>query len=835
MAEYINYPSRARGGFWRNAVQTGFVRAITFAFRSQVASALQSSIQREIATGFGIKHPVTAQQLDANRGYVFAVNQRAGGMAARVRPILELLQRVGQARPTSKAVIHDHAFLELLKQPNLDENGAEFMWKAVGLLGTAGRLYFLVEPDRFEYELPGVNLRIRNQAPGSIRMLEPEMVMPIADQHRWGAYYQYTPQRGNRIVYPGPPATYPEREEWKRNPYPFVFRVVIPAVDSYDGQSPVQAADNAINILYGLNKLHQNQLYNGIHSGMIFYLLQNVTSVERFTEGVLMVRQGLGKAGEPLILPKGTVEVEKSPLSNSEMMFSDLKNSSLDELLAVLGASKGVLGMTENVNRSVIEGLERMFAQGNLDPKLALIAAGMNQWLLPLYHGQSHSAWYELRFPSAAAADELTTIDRLAKGVLNSIYTPNEARAEIGLKPHPNGDKLLVGVKMQELDQKAELGQASLDLQQTALDQKETLAKQIASGGVGGPALQDSQPESVSSSKQTNQPIGNTQSSIQQPNGRWATRARLTSGHALATPEARAVRWREAMRERQAAEAELRRRLARVFLYWRASVVQAIEAGTLRSDQVAEAGDRWQQAIEQAARTWALAVSVHFARHALDRVGLGAVATETGARDEALILEATERAARFAQATHALISWEMLEALQAAHQDRLTTADTVAAVSEVFPHAGSALTRRLAAGETSAAVGAGVARAVAMAEEYVRTTPAAAPAEESLFAADADLDGRALEFGGLFDLGPAEDRDGAPEAVFGLLWIASPQRTIGCVRHHDLDGQVAPAGARFRAGAADLAYPGDEPAGTDLRLDGCRCHAEIVRLAEAGA
>jgi hypothetical protein len=489
------------------------------------------------------------------------------------------------------------------------------------------------------------------------------------------------------------------------------------------------------------------------------------------------------------------------------------------------------LGDSQNVNRSVIEGLERQLATGNIDPKLNLIAEAFNEWLLPLYSGQSHTTKYRLRFPSSAQADELTQMDYSAKGVLNSIYTPNEARARFGLKPHPDGDKLILGLKIDELSQKTAVADKSIDIQQQAIDLKAQETEQqmklldgvAASGSLGG-----KQPESASASKATNKPIGNTQGGIQRPKSRA-----MGAGHPLGDRDGRAAAWRRAMKSRTKAEQELRRRVGVVMAEWKATATAAVAAGRGAMTQESaegvaraireEGSGRWATAIERSVAAPLLAIALHWGRRSLDRVAqeTGASAQSIEKHDPILISWATGRARRFAAALVQAVHSEAVDALQSAVEERLTAQEAAEAVGEVFPTTNSAFLRRVMAGETSAAVGCGTSRAAASAELALSGRDVYAP--DQALASGRSVDQDEIEFGGLFDL-----VDGTTwEWATGLLWIAPPDLRAGCVAHRALDGEVGAPGGRFRAGGADLAFPGDDPT-EDHALSGCRCHVELV-------
>lgn len=404
--------------------------------RAQTPGSVLDAVQHALVSISGYDHPATFDQMRANKGWAFAANRQIAGRAVRAEPQLYQVSRTA-AGDHDRRRVHDHPVLDLLQQPNPDESGAGFHARQVLQLQTAGRFYLEVRPERAR--LADVELaRI-----AMLRLLEPDRTRPMEYERRQAAAFEYRPPRGEAEAIPGAPATAGERELWKEKPYRFVFRVAMPAADSADGQSPIEAAELAVRIEEALGKLHLGQLVNGLHSGLIFYLLRELDDPVRFERAVLMLKAGLGRAGEPLVLQKKMTEVVPNPLTNKEMEFPQLAETMRRQLLAVLGSADGLVGVTVDYNRANIDGIERIMALGTVDPLNRLVADGYNTWLLPLYRGERDPSWFELTYPSAAMMDELSEADLLVKLAGGKpLITQNEARERLGRRPHVSGDAL---------------------------------------------------------------------------------------------------------------------------------------------------------------------------------------------------------------------------------------------------------------------------------------------------------------------------------------------------------------------------------------------------------
>jgi len=418
---------------------------IRYAMRMNISAKLTDMLKGAFHHTNPTDHPKPTAAMRLNKGWLFAANRQIGGRGARVEAKLYMNQHSIERRSIERKQIFNHPFLDLLDSPNPDETGLAVHWRQLIQLNSIGRTYLLVWPEVIK--LPGkLKSTILTKIRG-ILLLAPDRTRPItgAGPTREGVRaYEFTPHgQSERVLYRCAPVTPGEREEWRREPYPFVVRAVMPAADSADGQAPAVAADAALNINFALNTLHQNQLINGLHAGLIFYMLKDVSDPERFEKSVIMIKQGLGKAGEPMILPKKVAEVAESPVKNADMQFGELHKTSRQEILAVAGASDGVVGLVSDVNRANLEGLELGLAIGTIDPLNDILASAYNRYILPLFGGQSDRSWLTVEFSSSALVDEKLEADVISTLTgKKPILTQNEGRGRLNMPPEPGGDNL---------------------------------------------------------------------------------------------------------------------------------------------------------------------------------------------------------------------------------------------------------------------------------------------------------------------------------------------------------------------------------------------------------
>lgn len=769
-----------------------------------LSESFQALIQRAFVTAVGNQQPATPQMMQANKGWIFAANRQIAGRAARVKEILELVQRMpGLAHKISR--IHDHAILQLLEEPNPDEPGTIFRWRQVLQLNTTGRNYVLVQPEVWDLSpvlgKPFTVSRIKH-----MRLLEPDRVQVAATTDRYGAAFYYSSPLGLGMqAYPPAPVTRAEREAWKANPYAFVYRATLPAADSYDGGSPITAGDNAISILQQLGGLWRNQLANGIHAGLIFYLLENTDDPVRFERTIQMLKAGIGKAGEPMALPDKKFRVQESPVKMEHLGYEEMAQLARQEALAVSGASDGIVGLVADVNRANSEGLERILSIGTIDPLLSVLASAFNMYVVPLFAGQSDSARYRLRYEAAAWMDDVTQVDRLEKLVKAGIYTANEAREDMGKPRHKDGDELILASKSVTVDG------TDIPLTETGTPlgkgkgTGKGAGKEVAAGTEAAKAgADDADAGADAADEGADGAKDGAKKKRAARQARRGGRAIIVADHPLTSADARAEKLRALSEARRTREAALRRTLAPIFKAWgretcelvREHGVDAFRASPDQRargtrDSLTDVGERWQDALAAALAPWIEETARAAAERAagdydaeyelaLDADDVGGVLerfAEGRADDAAALIAATQLA-------------RVEDVLSTAGGEGWTVDDTVIALEGIFPAGANASElRTIATTEAGIASGNGVDTA-------------------------------------------ARKIDATTATPLGMMWLSRRDNKVR-EDHVAADGQVVARGELFTVGGASLRFPGDEACADLAQLANCRCDAVIVPLEKA--
>lgn len=784
---------------------------------------VNAALNQLFAMSIGDRHPATLSQQEANKSWVFAANRRIAGRAVAADPIMELNQRQNGKMNTVQAV-YDHPFMDLLGQPNLDQSRTVLHWQQIVQLNTAGRCYVLVEPTSVRISgntvspwggsTGGEDRRVLTSLSRMV-LLEPDRVRPYSAVGRRAAAFEYFDLYGGHGIYPAAPVTYAQREEWKQNPAPFVVRIFIPSPDSWNGQSVTEAASWAINTTFGLSQMWGNQLKNGLHAGLIFYLKKaGMSEVDRFEKAVTLIKAGIGKAGEPLVLPENTVSVEKSPMSMADMQFEALGAYSRQETLSVLGASDDTVGLSSHGSRASADTAERVLALSTIDPMNSLIADAYNSCILPLYPGQSRSSWYTIRYTSAAAADEVVQTQVLTVRAGGSIITPNEARAEIGKPPLPDGDKLREpkGVASPPNDGSGgDSGGGGFGNNLSAEGAISQASNKVSGGGdqgdlagkqAGSKASQPSEMPQLQRSRRRERECGCAN------HGRKRVRYAIHPDHPLAVlhnADARAAKFKTLDTSRRVAEAKLRDAIAPVFGAWKQHT-GATSARGARVDGAAVMADTavWVQAFQDAYRPWAADWTQQVVTRVLSDYGLtdSEIANVQGdkALEGKLEAFATSRASAFATQITDTQQTLIADANADADAQDLDDDATAAMVAGTFPDESDPRLRMMGATEGSIATGLATFAGAEAIQDFNDT---------------GNDDGSA----------PGDDADN-PDV--GLMWLSIRDGKVRA-SHREADGQVVPLGDLFHLDGCDMQYPGDDTnCGDESELINCRCSAIVT-------
>lgn len=284
-------------------------------------------------------------------------------------------------------------------------------------------------------------LKVRNGPgrPGELWWLPAQTVRVQPDEtgDRFVAYYEYTPTGGAE------PIRYPPRDVVH-------FRYGMDPADPTKGLSPLGAVLREVLTDDEAARFSASLLRNMAVPGVILSPSEPVSQTEaEAVKAKFRDTFGGSRRGDVLVM-RAASTVSVLSFSPQQMDLKALRRLPEERVSAVLGIPAVVVGLGAGLDRSTFANFEeaRQAAyESNVIPTQRMLAAELSTQLLPDF---GDPAQLQVDFDLAQVRvlqpdlDKLWT--RLDVGVQGGWVLVNEARAQVGLPPLPEGDVLYVGV-----------------------------------------------------------------------------------------------------------------------------------------------------------------------------------------------------------------------------------------------------------------------------------------------------------------------------------------------------------------------------------------------------
>ncbi len=196
----------------------------------------------------------------------------------------------------------------------------------------------------------------------------------------------------------------------------------------YRGWSPTRAAAMPLDVHQFAMEWVRDFFFNDATPGGVLTTEQALqqTDADRIRGQWQEAHKGRGKAHRIAILGHGA-KFQTVERSLSELAFTDEQRRLRDDILAIYGVPKHILGITEDVNRANAEAAEYVFAKRVIAPRLRRLEQRLNEFLVSRYDKRL-KLYYDNPIPS----DKDYQLKARESGVKGGWVTINEARIEDG-------------------------------------------------------------------------------------------------------------------------------------------------------------------------------------------------------------------------------------------------------------------------------------------------------------------------------------------------------------------------------------------------------------------
>jgi HK97 family phage portal protein len=254
----------------------------------------------------------------------------------------------------------DHPVAALLRQPNPEQSGAEWLEGLYGALQTAGNAY--VEA-------------VGEGAPDELWSLRPDRVQVVPGRAGWPDAYEYSV--GGRSVRIGR-----EADGWM----PVMQLKLWNPTDDHYGFSPLEAAASAIDVHNASGAWNKALLDNAARpSGALVF---KGVDGERLTEAQFAllkaelgeVHTGAGNAGRPMVL-EGGLDWKPMSMSPADMDFIAGKHAAAREIALAFGVPPQLLGIPGDATYANYREANAAFWRGTVVPLARKTAGALGGWL----------------------------------------------------------------------------------------------------------------------------------------------------------------------------------------------------------------------------------------------------------------------------------------------------------------------------------------------------------------------------------------------------------------------------------------------------------------------
>lgn len=222
----------------------------------------------------------------------------------------------------------------------------------------------------------------------------------------------------------------------------------------YDGVSPAKAAAIALESDKFASQWNRNFFYNNAEPQGIVSFPDGVEE-DDFTAWIEKWQDkygGVANAKKTAFIRGGQVSYTAIQISQKDMDFYNLRLNNRDEILAIFGVPKSIIGIVDDVNRANAEASEYTYMKHTISPKLKRIQDIINNEYVQLFGEEG----VELRYTDVVPENK-DFIKSVVDSQTDKSITKNEARnilnKLLGLKLEPleGGDVIYQPVGIQPM------------------------------------------------------------------------------------------------------------------------------------------------------------------------------------------------------------------------------------------------------------------------------------------------------------------------------------------------------------------------------------------------
>lgn len=321
----------------------------------------------------------------------------------------------------------DHEFGSILTRPNPHQDGSQLFQTTNLWLSLRGECFWVMSKGGSSLN-PG-------EYPDSIYPVSPDLMEPIREHGTRGELVGWR----FRVPHWHPDAKFMQMALPLTDVIQFKYAN---PEDPTRGISRLTAAAMAIETDMSISQLTRRQIQNGaVPRGVLAYphvLTRDEESdlIEKFEQR----HKGEQNGGRPAML-SGGLTYTPTQMSPRDMEFLQQKGHNREDIMAVMGTPKSILGVTDSLNYATQLGMDRGFWEKTLLPQLRIIEGGIDS---NVFYNEADSSFglFDLDDVEALRAGTSEKLDQVLKMTGQGIHaSPRVAFEFLGLEvPEYEGD-----------------------------------------------------------------------------------------------------------------------------------------------------------------------------------------------------------------------------------------------------------------------------------------------------------------------------------------------------------------------------------------------------------
>lgn len=264
--------------------------------------------------------------------------------------------------------------------------------------------------------------------PARLILRLPNKMEAKRDNPRSPVHYEYTDDDGKTIKYDANEVLHLRGLGW----------------DGIKGYSVLTMARNSFGLGLAQEKHGSGHFKNGARPGIVVAMkhMPDQTKVDKFTADWEKRHTGAENAGRVAVLGGEDLKITPIPISNEDSQWIESREFQREEIAAWFRVPLSRLGSDKHTSYNSLEVQERVYYNMTLRYWFNIWEDEIYAKLVAMRDWKMRRVLVEHNVSKLFEADTATKTETLSRQIESKMRTPNEARKEINLPPHPDGDRL---------------------------------------------------------------------------------------------------------------------------------------------------------------------------------------------------------------------------------------------------------------------------------------------------------------------------------------------------------------------------------------------------------